>query len=365
MFSVVPAPRRDPKTYPHIKIVARPYSYTMDLMFMSSYPAVENDRIVYKTYEKRANNNYIGMLVLIETTSRRLFVYPVRSKQKHEIFTCFQKFLKDVDGKIVSLISDSGAEFNEIRDYNNANHLFSYHQCVAAEGTHTTLSVIDRMIRTLRELMMRYHAEYGDPTWAHVIKDVVNTYNNNKHSALWVYGLTKQKRISRNRLSKPRIKRYYFTPNQVWSLPPLADRLRQKLIKKNKEIYEEMDEKYTDGATVYQASRPPGALQKGARSGYIRNQPRTIQERIGNSFLLDNGEVATYRSLFFPSTVARRVARSRPLNLQRVQRVRNPDHARLDVNVDVDNIIRPRNTNVVTGPRQRRPPSYLNDYDLS
>ena len=57
----------------------------------------------------------IGGLVLVETTSRKIFFYKLHSKDPREVLYVFKRFLTDIDGKIARLLSDRGNEYEGIR----------------------------------------------------------------------------------------------------------------------------------------------------------------------------------------------------------------------------------------------------------
>ena len=128
----------------------------------------------------------IGGLVLVETTSRKIFFYKLHSKDPREVLYCFKKFLEDVDGKIVRLISDKGEEYRLIKKYNQKNKLFRYWQVYASQNNHTALSRVDRAIRTIRMLIYKYYSEYKDADWTIMIDKLIEVYNNTKHESLFL-----------------------------------------------------------------------------------------------------------------------------------------------------------------------------------
>lgn len=58
---------------------------------------------------------YITALILVETTSRKAYGYPLHTKSAKEVFDAFKKFLIEVDYKIAKLTSDSGLEYSLIK----------------------------------------------------------------------------------------------------------------------------------------------------------------------------------------------------------------------------------------------------------
>ena len=123
-----------------LPIVAEDYTYTMDVMFMSVVLA-ENSAM-NKIFKRQTRGipivaghgqvgqtpPVIGGLVLVETTSRKIFFYKLHSKDPREVLYVFKRFLTDVDGKIARLLSDRGDEYKKILKYNNNKKLFRYWQ---------------------------------------------------------------------------------------------------------------------------------------------------------------------------------------------------------------------------------------------
>ena len=103
-----------------LPIVAEDYTYTMDIMFMSV--VLRENTAMNKIFKRQTRGipiveghgqvgetpPVIGGLVLVETTSRKIFFYKLHSKDPREVLYVFKWFLTDVDGKIARLLSDRG-----------------------------------------------------------------------------------------------------------------------------------------------------------------------------------------------------------------------------------------------------------------
>ena len=125
--------------------------------------------------------------------------------------------MEDSHGRIQYLTMDSGGEYAEIKRYlrdRESDLAVKVHEVVAAEGRHTVLSRVDRVIRTLREMIFNYFAEYSKYNWYKVLPQIVNAYNNTQHSALWLY--------------KKGRERVYFTPEQVYNSSRLMNLISLK-----------------------------------------------------------------------------------------------------------------------------------------
>ena len=209
------------KANPFLPIAASPGSFTMDLMEISSYVVDNSNKPLYADTNVLNANRYAGgysyILVLIETTSRKLFAYPLKNKNSDSVLTEFKKFMKDIHDRIQYLTMDSGGEYSKVKKYLKEDKDYlnvKINEVVAAEGRHTALSRVDRVIRTLREMLFNYFAEYDKFNWHEVLPYFVNVYNNTKHSALWLHIGKKSKA--------------FFTPNQVYNSSRLMKLISQK-----------------------------------------------------------------------------------------------------------------------------------------
>lgn len=282
-----------PPTKISLPIIGQDFTFYMDIMFITSL-TVENDANRGQRKTKGENirefdnlhYNYHGSppeyscaLVLIEATSRWAWAYPLHSKNAKEILFVFKKFLENINMRISKLISDSGKEYNEIKKYNNAKHLFHYFQTNASQNTHTTLSRVDRFIRTLREILKEYYNTAKYPNWVPILDVIVKRYNRTFHSSLFL----EDPKRRRKRKGKFIYKKIYYTPEQVWKNPELRRRIKIKDYLSKYKNYEKLDRKFKIG-TVVRYRVMPGQLKYGKKNGFISANPAIIRERIGNSF---------------------------------------------------------------------------------
>ena len=282
--------------HPFLPIVAPDYSYVMDLTDMQSllinkFRKKNVDYIadrVSEVYSTRApsslNDSYKYILTIIDTTSRKVWMYPLLSKKANVVYAAFQDFLKDIHGKIARLLSDNDTAFSQIRNHNN---FFTYCSVTASHNNHKTLGIIDRFTRTFREILYAVFTEdLENPSWYAVYKPIRDTYNDTKHGRLFLRG-----RDGNNHKIK-----FYYTPNQVWYNPRLRSRIRLR--------------RYFDGVksygpnTIYRRIRDAdrvhirlgtSGLNKNGNSFFSRQTyPKGIKR--GNAWYV-NGNWYTYRNL--------------------------------------------------------------------
>ena len=204
------------KQHKDLPIIVQDFTYYMDIMFLNNL--VEENRTKMRQRVSRGINireedevhqrfgyapAYSCALIIIEGTTRKAWAFPLHTKDAREVLFAFKIFLSDIDMRIAKLISDSGKEYNQIKTYNEAYNLFHYFQANASQNMHTTLSRVDRFIRTLREMIKQYYRQARNPSWVLVLKLLVDRYNNTPHSSLFL-------RDPRNNNRK-----IFYTPQQV------------------------------------------------------------------------------------------------------------------------------------------------------
>ena len=280
---------------PYLPIVAPPNSYTMDIMNIESYIVDNEDNPLHAQTNSLNTNKFTGgykhILVLIETTSRKLYAYPLKTKTADEVLGAFNQFLEDCNERIDHLTMDSGREYNKIKDLLKVRHddlCVTVHTVVASDGMHTTLSRVDRVIRTLRMMIFNYFSNFERYDWHNVLQLLVSAYNNTQHSSLFVY---KGKRT-----------KVYFTPNQVWNSNRLMKLIRAKdASSRNKGIQFKTRTMKLDGKFHFLVNT--GEHMKGSKRGMRSNEVVQIKERVGNSYIVSSenkeldGKVIPYRHL--------------------------------------------------------------------
>ena len=157
-----------PKLY--YPIIGKPGgSYQMDIMFLNQWA--------------RQNNGFTAILVIINVTSKKTFVYPLKNKTETEVAANLVKFLREIDYKIVELGSDNGTEFlnRSVQKILKDNHIV---HILAHPKQHTKQGIVERMIRTIRQYLERYFAAVHTVRWIDVIHRLIKNYNNAYHSAI-------------------------------------------------------------------------------------------------------------------------------------------------------------------------------------
>lgn len=278
-------PRRKSRDLP---IVGQDFTYYMDIMYLSAFSEEDTAEMKKrKTYGVNVREmdylhqnempgyapNYSCALVIVEGTTRKAWAFPLHTKDAREVLYAFKIFLRDIDMRIAKLMSDMGKEYNKIKDYNEKHHLFHYFQANASQNMHTTLSRVDRFIRTLRSIIRQYYTLAYEPNWVVMLRTLVDCYNNTPHNSLFLRDPTNKN------------KKIFYTPQQVWKNPELRRRIKLKDYLAKYKHYKFIDKYFKEGSIVRYRILP-GQLKNLRSNGYISQYLAIIREKIGNSFII-------------------------------------------------------------------------------
>lgn len=149
----------------HSIVAYGPHEYQMDLTFYNQY--------------KKVNDGYGTLLVIIEISSRKLYVYPTKTKRMGDIRKAFEKFIEKAPAMPKKITSDNEASFIKIlKDYPKIKHFLT------RPGNKTTTSIVERVNRTIRERLSKYLKANRTKRWIDVIEKIVRNYNNSVHSSI-------------------------------------------------------------------------------------------------------------------------------------------------------------------------------------
>ena len=272
------------KQHKDLPIIVQDFTYYMDIMFLNNL--VEENRTKMRQRVSRGINireedevhqrfgyapAYSCALIIIEGTTRKAWAFPLHTKDAKEVLFAFKIFLSDIDMKIAKLISDKGKEYSQIKAYNEAYNLFHYFQAIASQNMHTTLSRVDRFIRTLREMIKQYYRQARNPNWVMVLKLLVDRYNNTPHSSLFLKDPTRRDR------------KIFYTPQQVWKNPELRRRIKLKDYLAKYKNYKRLDRDLRVG-TLVRYRVLPKTMKSRNQKGYLSQYVAIITQKMGNSY---------------------------------------------------------------------------------
>lgn len=127
----------------------------------------------------RENSGHKFILIVINCFSKFVWAIPLKSKSGVEVSNAMEKILKKHCPD--NLQTDMGGEFfnkdfkNLTKKY-NVNHYSSYSEKKA--------SIVERVIRTLKQRMWKEFNMQGNYSWVKLLKEITKKYNNTKHRTI-------------------------------------------------------------------------------------------------------------------------------------------------------------------------------------
>ena len=130
--------------------------------------------------------------IFLESNSRYAFAYPVEDKSAETAVKTLEQFIKDNHGKpIRKLTSDGerGFDSKKFTDYCHKNNIVVK---IILDKAHTTLGLMDRFIRTLRDMNQppnrskvgtQYKPDYVDIR-PEKMRSLISSYNNTFHKTI-------------------------------------------------------------------------------------------------------------------------------------------------------------------------------------
>ena len=128
----------------------------------------------------RKNKGINYLLCAIDLFSKYTFVIPLKDKKGISIVNAFNKIIKQSNRKPNKIWVDQGGEFyNVFEKWLLDNDIIMY--STYNEGKSV---VVERFIRTLKNKLYKHMASSGKNVYYDALDDVVNKYNNTKHSTI-------------------------------------------------------------------------------------------------------------------------------------------------------------------------------------
>ena len=129
----------------------------------------------------RKNKGIKYLLCVIDLYSKYAFVVPLKDKKGISIVNVFNKIIKQSNRKPNKIWVDQGGKF-----YNNVFEKWLSDNDIIMYSTYNEDKsvVAERFVRTLKNKLYKHMTATGKKIYYDVLDDVVNEYNNNKHSTI-------------------------------------------------------------------------------------------------------------------------------------------------------------------------------------
>ena len=129
----------------------------------------------------RKHKGIIYLLCAIDLYSKYAFVIPLTDKKGISIVNSFNKIIKESNRKPNKIWVDQGGEFynNVFEKWLSDNNIIMYSTYNGGKSV-----VAERFIRTLKNKLYKHMTATGKNVFYDVLDDVVNKFNNTKHSTI-------------------------------------------------------------------------------------------------------------------------------------------------------------------------------------
>jgi transposase InsO family protein len=136
----------------------------------------------------RQNKGFHWILLCADIFTRMAFAEPLKRKTKvivKEGFEAIMGMLVNVSTQrsIQLLVTDSGSEFLNQPVLNLLRELKIEHRTVEV-GDHFALGIIDRLSRTMKEMIFQDFTERGSVAWYDQPQQYIDAYNSNPHRSI-------------------------------------------------------------------------------------------------------------------------------------------------------------------------------------
>ena len=160
---------KKPNKHTNLRITALPRTFQIDIIF---YPIGESHK---------------NILLIVDIQSRKCWGYVISTSSGENILNAYKKFESEVD--IINAIeADNQFSFKAFQEYNKGKNIRL--DTSIAKDEHITkggnkLGIIDRLVRTLKEMIDKYRTVISKQTsFSEILDKVINTYNNQPHRTI-------------------------------------------------------------------------------------------------------------------------------------------------------------------------------------
>ena len=129
---------------------------------------------------KKHNYNFCYILTVIDVFFKKAWAVALKTKDAATVIQAFKRIF--ADRKPLYLQSDKGKEFvaKKVQNYLKQENIKFY----TSQNPDTKCSVVERFHRTLKSKMWKYFTHVGTYKYIDILDDLIQAYNNTKHSAI-------------------------------------------------------------------------------------------------------------------------------------------------------------------------------------
>lgn len=157
------------RNFPRRRIIIRHYGevWQIDLLEVQPYAS--------------SNKGFRYILVVIDCYSKYLWTRPLKNKTGKEVTKAMRSVISQAKYIVKHINSDHGSEmynqyFKKLMKKYNINHYSTF--------TTKKAAIVERVIRTLKNLMYKEFSINGNHKWLHILQSLTEKYNNTKHRTI-------------------------------------------------------------------------------------------------------------------------------------------------------------------------------------
>lgn len=267
-----------PPKIPLLPVTAPAGFYVADILFFDNY--------------SKWNQGYKMILNIIDPTSKYLYAYPLKSKA--DTLKAFEDFVVKANPFPTDITTDAGKEFvnNKLKEFFAKNKIVLHDTKVK-----TRVSTVERVNRTIRELITRLMTINKNYKWVEFLPDIIQNYNTTDHSSLMLNGIP-------------------HTPTQVNNDMSLRVQKRINQVNKTREILKDRKQMFPVGAHVRIKRTDRATWEKGAEAHYSTAIYKIVKDLGYNTYELESLESPT-TTMVVPAAgllqVSKRTVKSAPV----------------------------------------------------
>lgn len=138
---------------------------------------IQVDLLDYTKY-KKSNRNYAWILIGIDIFTRKGYAVALKNKTPESVLNGFKKFQVNP----LLLLHDDGSEFKGIfKTYLKENDI---ENIVINSKYHSTLGVIDRFSKTIKNTIEKLFSSRNSVVWFHFLEKIIEKYNQTPHNGI-------------------------------------------------------------------------------------------------------------------------------------------------------------------------------------
>jgi len=250
---------KKPTKHTNLKITAPPQTFQLDIMY---YPI---------------GTSFKNILLIVDIQSRKAWAYVISTTSGENILNAYKKFESEVD--IINAIEgDNQFSFKAFKEYNDEKNIrldtsIAKDEHISAHGN--KLGILDRLVRTLKEMIEKYRSVVSKQTsFPEMLDKIINTYNNQPHRTI------------------------KSTPNEMFNDVSKQNFNNQKDKEFNKNELKKNNINIGAEARILESK---GKLEKGSQK-YSMDLYKLV-EREGNRFIVQDSEGDKLRRKLKPSEI--------------------------------------------------------------